>query len=417
MEKKTLRLGSVILQKEFQAMFVLIFNSFSWYFPLFFFLTDTVEKMTLGYMQSLIVFGLHYTAIAVFAFLGNLLADRYGRNRLLSLWILIGIGASASMLLLNPAQEGMLYFISFFLGISLGLGFPSCLAFFADHLVVESRGLFGGVTFAITFLGITLVGLVTTLTDFTTSVLVFALWRLIGLLLFLNLKPEEKINQEKVRAQKKISYFRIFRQKSFILYIIPWVMFCLINFFEVPFFDTQLQQHYLGTDLSYIISIGEFGIGGISAIVGGYFSDIIGRKRLIIIAYIMVGIGYAVLSLSFMTPLVFYVYVLLDGIAWGIFMLMFFLIIWGDLAEEHLKNRYYLIGNLPFILSTFIPTIVKPYSEAVPLFTAFSLASFFLFLAVIPLIYAPETLSEKNIKERELKSYLEKAKKTKEKYA
>jgi MFS family permease len=409
MDKKTL--SSVISQKEFQAMFMLIFNSFSWYFPLFFFLTDTVEYMQLGYTQLLTVFGLHYAAIAIFAFLGNLLAERYGRNRLLSLWIFIGVGASASMFLLNPAQEGMLYFTSFCLGISLGLGFPSCLAFFADHSTVGSKGLFGGITFALTFLGICLLGFMTTLTDFATSVLIFTLWRLAGLLFFFYLKPEEKINQT------KISYFRILRQKSLILYFIPWIMFCLVNFFEVPFFDTQLQQHYLGTNLSYVISIGEFGIGAISALVGGYLSDIIGRKRLIIAAYVIVGIGYAVLSISFMTPVVFYIYVLLDGVVWGIFMLMFFLIIWGDLAEEHLKNRYYLIGNLPFILSTFLPIIVKPYIGTVPLFTAFSLASFFLFLAIIPLIYAPETLPEKQIKDRELRGYIDKAQKIKEKYA
>jgi hypothetical protein len=48
---------------------------------------------------------------------------------------------------------------------------------------------------------------------------------------------------------------------------------------------------------------------------------------------------------------------------------------------------------------------------------AFSFASFFLFLAVIPLIYAPETLPEKRIKERELREYVEKAKKAKEKHA
>ena len=392
-------------------MFMLIVNSFSWYFPLFFVLTDAVEKMQLGYLQLLLIFGLHYIATAVFAFLGNLLAERYGSNRLLSLWLFIGVVASASMLLLNPAQADLLYFISFCLGIALGLGFPSCLAFFADNSIGENRGLFGGFTFAITFLGIFLVGFVTTLTDFTTSILVFTFWRLIGLLFFLYLRPEEK------NKQKKMPYSGILRQKSLILYLIPWIMFCMINFFQAPFFVTQLQKYYLGTDLSYMISISEIGIGGISALVGGYLSDIIGRKRLIIVAYVIMGIGYAILTFSSIIPVVFYIYMLLDGIAWGIFMLMFFLIIWGDIAGEYLKSRYYLIGNLPFILSSYITTIVTPYSGTIPLFTSFSLASFFLFLAIIPLIYAPETLPEKQIKDRELKGYIEKAQKIKEKYA
>ncbi len=43
--------------------------------------------------------------------------------------------------------------------------------------------------------------------------------------------------------------------------------------------------------------------------------------------------------------------------------------------------------------------------------TIFSFASVFLFLAVLPLIYAPETLPEKLMKDRDLKSYVEKAKK------
>jgi hypothetical protein len=40
-----------------------------------------------------------------------------------------------------------------------------------------------------------------------------------------------------------------------------------------------------------------------------------------------------------------------------------------------------------------------------------------LFLAVLPLLYAPETLPEKKIRDKELKSYIEKAKKAKEKCA
>ena len=38
-----------------------------------------------------------------------------------------------------------------------------------------------------------------------------------------------------------------------------------------------------------------------------------------------------------------------------------------------------------------------------------------LFLAVLPLVYAPETLPEKTMKDRELKKYLEKAQKIVEK--
>ncbi|MDH5460109.1 MAG: hypothetical protein OEW71_03630, partial [Candidatus Bathyarchaeota archaeon] len=70
----------------------------------------------------------------------------------------------------------------------------------------------------------------------------------------------------------------------------------------------------------------------------------------------------------------------------------------------------------PYLLAGFLSILVKPYVTVIPLGTAFSLASFFLFLAVIPLMYAPETLPEKKIRERELRQYIEKAKKMKEKH-
>ena len=144
-------------------------------------------------------------------------------------------------------------------------------------------------------------------------------------------------------------------------------------------------------------------------LIGGYLSDRFGRKRLIIVAYAMVGVGYALLSFASQNRLVFYSYVLLDGIAWGIFFLMFLLVVWGDLAGARSKNRYYLIGVLPFIIASYVTPIVRPYIGDVQLFSAFSFASFFLFLAVIPLMVAPETLPEKVLKDQDLKNYAEKA--------
>jgi hypothetical protein len=46
----------------------------------------------------------------------------------------------------------------------------------------------------------------------------------------------------------------------------------------------------------------------------------------------------------------------------------------------------------------------------------FSFTAFFLFLAVLPLFFAPETLPEKVKKERELKFYIEKAQKVAQKH-
>jgi accessory gene regulator protein AgrB len=47
----------------------------------------------------------------------------------------------------------------------------------------------------------------------------------------------------------------------------------------------------------------------------------------------------------------------------------------------------------------------------------FSFASFFLFIAVLPLFYAPETLAEKKIRELELKNYAKRAEIERRKYS
>ncbi|MDI9576893.1 MAG: hypothetical protein QM398_02000, partial [Thermoproteota archaeon] len=54
---------------------------------------------------------------------------------------------------------------------------------------------------------------------------------------------------------------------------------------------------------------------------------------------------------------------------------------------------------------------LHPYLAGIQKEMIFSFASVFLFLAVLPLIYAPETLPEKIMKDRDLRSYIEKAKK------
>jgi hypothetical protein len=84
------------------------------------------------------------------------------------------------------------------------------------------------------------------------------------------------------------------------------------------------------------------------------------------------------------------------------------------------KEIYYTVGSIPFFLSDLVVTFFGGYVAEAPIQSAatiFSLASFFLFIAILPLIYAPETLSEKSMKDRQLKEYFKEAKKKKEKHA
>jgi len=97
---------------------------------------------------------------------------------------------------------------------------------------------------------------------------------------------------------------------------------------------------------------------------------------------------------------------------WGILTVTFMLTIWGDLSSRHDRERYSAVGIVPPSLAATIVFCVAPLLKLVPLSYAFSLACLFLFLAVVPLMYAPETLPERIVRTRELKDYIEKAIKT-----
>ena len=94
---------------------------------------------------------------------------------------------------------------------------------------------------------------------------------------------------------------------------------------------------------------------------------------------------------------------------------MFTIVVWGEVAEHEIE-KYYAIGEAPYFLSVMISLIFSPVTTLIPETSAFSLAALFLFLAVIPLMFAPETLPEKTLRERELRSYIEKAKRVREKF-
>ena len=122
------------------------------------------------------------------------------------------------------------------------------------------------------------------------------------------------------------------------------------------------------------------------------------------------GIAYAVLGMAPTLVLGWYFHTAVDGIAWGLLLVLFVTTVWGDLSYEASSDKYYAMGVFPFFVSRFLPLAIPDEIVAnITATTIFSFTAFFLFLAVLPLIYAPETLPEKVMKERELKIYLEKA--------
>jgi MFS family permease len=387
--------------KIFLGPSFLLLNTLTWLFMIRAISGRLVE------LQTTTVINTFYFGVIASVLIGATLSDRIGRLHLVFGWIVFG--AFASFLPLLWISNSMItYLINFMLGFSFGLGLPSCLACFAESIAFQNRGRMGGLVFLLSTLCAPVL-LLLLKSDLTIVSMASFFWRIAS---FCSLPAFKSIE---TKEKKPTSFLLVLQTKSFLLYFVPLLMFCFVDSFETVYFESFFEAGFL--EFNELI---EPIFGAVFALVGGLFADRIGRKKVTIYGFVSLGIAYAVIGLAPSWIGSWFFYSVIDGIAWGIFYVIFALVLWGDIAPpNNRKEKYYTLGGIPFFLSESIVAFLVPQLKALPresAFASFSLAAFFLFLAVIPLMYASETLPEKEIKERELKQYIDKAKKTKEKY-
>jgi MFS family permease len=277
------------------------------------------------------------------------------------------------------------------------------MGYFTESITTEKRGRASGITLLLTGVGMVAFGIIGGSIEVRTIIL--SAWKIMGLLFLLIFK--ETKTEVVVNPSKIFSYFNVIKQRTFVLYLVPWIMFSLITYLTAPVQNALLDHEFI--DLMIII---ENVFIAIFAVVGGFLLDIVGRKRMSIIGFALIGIGYAALGIDITNMANWYFYTVVDGVAWGILLVIFVITVWGDISYGAPSDKFYAIGVLPFFISKFLQfTIGDQIAASVPATSIFSLTAFFLFIAVLPLVYAPETLPEKTMRDRELKSYLYKAQK------
>jgi hypothetical protein len=291
-------------------------------------------------------------------------------------------------------------------GINFGFGIPLCLGYFASTTDSVNRGKSGGIIFLLMGVGAFLISGIGD--SFLSVCLILAIWRAAGIVaLFL-----VKRSVTPIPAKTKIPYKEILGNRTFLLYFIPWSMFLIVNSLSFPINEKNFA------DVPNLVSFSsnvEFVLAGFSAVIFGFFADSKGRKRLAVIGFVLLGLGYAVLAFTQGNIYGWWFYTFVDGITWGSFVMLFVFALWGDIAEGRSSERIYVIAIVPYLLSSLIRLSLGNYLadvlDEIGFASIFSFFSFFLFIAVLPLVLAPETLSEQTIKNNELKSYIDKAQK------
>ena len=386
------------IRETFPSLLLLI-NTIVWFSLSWFVIQNLIGQTSTN--NILLVSSSYFGALIISAAIGaTLLNKELKRKRTLLSWVLLGaIACLLPAVFVHGASSINLVFFSLLLGALAGVGIPTCLALFSEVTTSNSRGRSGAVVFFLIQALTVLVYIPISSANVDYQFLVLAAWRLVGVLGIFFWVPQKKVAEE-----YKIRLLSIIKERTVFLLFIPWFLLTIVNFVEQP-----LIEHKFGTDLYNSYMTVEILITSVSAFLGGVICDFKGRKLSGILGFILLGVGYAFLTLLPETQVSQILWVLFDGVAWGFLYVTFIFVVWGDISEGRTREKYYLLGGIPFLLSNLISALVKPFVEFVPISASFSLASFFLFIAILPLLYAPETLPEKALKDRDLKGYAEKA--------
>ena len=396
-----------IFTKPILVNIILLTNALVWYGFAIDFLEKNVATLNLAFFPNLLIWSTHFLTLIFSALLGASLTKRIGgRTRFLIVWMILGIIAPFVSFIPNATDMSGVILLCVVFGFSFGFGMPNCMGYYTRLSSIENRGKIGGLIILFTGLSSVGLGLIFSVENILLQVSILAIWRVMGLLFFLGFKPRETTAE----AKKVYSYRKLIGQRPFVLYLIPWIMFSLLNYLTTPVQTDALD----GTVLANLQIIGNIFLGG-SAIVGGFLMDSMGRKRMAILGFVMLGLSYSILGF-FQDISIWYFHTIINGISWGILYVLFVLTVWGDLSNGVSSDKYYALGVVPFFGSKFLELIINTQIvAAIPATAIFSFTALFLFLAVLPLVYAPETLPEKTMKDRELKNYIEKAQKEVEK--
>ena len=388
-----------ITEKHFFLIFALLFNTLVWFYMVWATIDNVLGGLQEATTQVFIAWTVYYIAVVGSGIFGSIISNKLRTLRFSYFWVLLGVLSSLMPIWFNGTSVINTSIVTLFLGFSFGLGMPALLASFADCTNVENRGRSAGIIFLAINLGAPIFVVLVETFDLTTISIISAAWRGFALILFFYLRTPRRT----VETRKTFSFSSIFLHKAFVLYFVAWLLFCFVDDFE-----KLLLGGFLEADFYSSMLMVEAVIGSVFGLVGGWLCDLIGRKRVVIYGFVALGVAYAIISIA-PTTISWYLYFLIDGISGGMLWVAFVFVLWGDLSQHGGREKYYAIGSIPYFLTPLIRVIIAP-SVMLPAYLAFSLASFFLFVAVLPLMYAPETLPEKKIELRRLRKYVEKAK-------
>jgi hypothetical protein len=220
----------------------------------------------------------------------------------------------------------------------------------------------------------------------------------IGLFLFVFFRTKTN-NVESKNDTKKF-----FEKKVVFLYLVPWLLFSIVNVTIAKNNSTYFFEHTSASFYVFLVALQSISVC-FGAIIAGFVADFSGRRIALAVTLSLYGIS-AVLGGISTNPQVYSVMYFINGMSWGILFVMYIFVVWGDLANKDNCAKMYSLGVTTYFLSlgigAFIPQSFLPISISSLLTCSIA------FFSILPIFMVPE-LGPTNFMERvRLKRYANK---------
>jgi hypothetical protein len=393
-------------RKNLLAAIILFSSNLAWFFIFHFYLLGAVFESSgngaLAHDPAVSMFLsigqlIFYGSAVISGIVGSLIAENVNRKRLLLGWLTFGVVCSFLPVFFTGFTFDLIE--SLLLGLAFGLGFPACQALLTEATNIDSRGKVAGFACFITLIVVIASLLLTAEVPIMELLGISVALKMVGIPALLIVSS---IGWEKGLVK---GWLAIARSSDFYSYAIPWLIFNIANgflFFGVLSGEVQ-EITAVGTALELVFTV-------FSALAAGVIADRYGRKQPMIIGLVMLGIGYAFFGIV-SNPLSYLVYLMFEGIAWGLIVVCYMQVILGDLsARWGSKERFFAIGGIAiaFLTRSLLGAAQQWTGLSFPANVLSSILSIVVLLSIIPVWKAPETLPEENLRAKKLKRHIDK---------
>jgi len=390
-----LKINVRLTKRGFLVLFIPYLTSSTWYFLFFAQIPNYVIKNLGSTSQSIWVNVYVNFSIVLSILIGCLFVDKVDKVRIIYAWA--AVMPIATILLMFASNLASILVFLFLLGVMFGMGLLAYCVYFCSLTNTEERGRVGGTIVFVSLLSYPIFLSFSFNTSGTLITFVF-----LGVCTFMIhlLKPRERAG---LTTKEKVSTVQS-NNKSLLLYLIPWMVFCAVNATLAYVVTNYLTHQFSGFvfQAQFLKYLGA----SLGALIGGLSADWIGRKMALSIGLVSYGIGTALSGLGRSPELFLFAYIA-SGFSWGIFLVVYTLVIWGDLASKKICASFYAAGFIPLYFLEGFGLLVLPKILYVSAIYAALVSSFLIFLSNVPIIFAKELLPQYIIEEMNLTRYIQ----------